>query len=222
LRALEGKAPLPRGVAVGPNGSAVAQPGKWEIKEARKYNADADGLAGDEPAAIEPVSEKKSKKEKKDKKEKKEKKKPLIEEVKEDSDEEMADVNAGLGLPAPDLSDTKAKPVANGTSAPNADDSDSEAEKKRAKAARKAEKEAKKAAKALKKAGVEPEYQIDPDIAAADEAGLSLDKYKKKKAKELVKAALRTAETTEVESKKRKADDGEEKVEKKKKKKSKD
>lgn len=30
---------------------ASAQPGKWEIKEARKYNKDADGLTGDEPAA---------------------------------------------------------------------------------------------------------------------------------------------------------------------------
>ena len=221
LRALEGKAPLPRGVAVGPNGSAVAQPSKWEIKEARKYNADADGLAADAPAAIEPAPEKKSKKEKKDKKDKKEKK-PLIEEVKEDSDEEMADVNAGLGLPAPDLSGTKAKPVANGNSAANDDDSDSEVEKKRAKAARKAEKEAKKAAKALKKAGVEPEQQIDPDIAAAEEAGMDLAKYKKKQAKKLVKEALKTAETTPVESKKRKADAEDEKVEKKKKKKSKD
>jgi nucleolar protein 58 len=80
LRVLEGKPPLPRGVAVGPNGAPA--PGKWEVKEARKYNADADGLAGDEPAAIAPSSDKKSKKDKKDKKEKKEKK-PLIQEVEE-------------------------------------------------------------------------------------------------------------------------------------------
>ena len=66
LRKLEGKPLLPRGVAVGPNGK-VATPGKWEIKEARKYNADADGLAGDEPAAVAPKSEKKSKKDKKTK-----------------------------------------------------------------------------------------------------------------------------------------------------------
>jgi nucleolar protein 58 len=37
LRILEGKPLAPRGVAVGPNGKAVAQPGKWEVKEARKY-----------------------------------------------------------------------------------------------------------------------------------------------------------------------------------------
>lgn len=120
LRLLEGKPLLPRGVNVGPNGTAVT-PGKWEIKEARKYNADADGLAGDETAAVAPVSEKKSKKEKKEKKPKK-----LIEEVKEDesdSDEEMLDVEAGLGLPPPSLNGTKAKPVAQKTNGA-ADDSD--------------------------------------------------------------------------------------------------
>lgn len=117
LRGLEGKPLLPRGVAVGPNGKAVSAPGKWEVKEARKYNPDADGLAGDEPAAIEPASEKKSKKEKKEKKEKKAKKeevkKLLVEEVSEDEDVEMADVSAGLGLAPPNLNGTKTKPVAN-------------------------------------------------------------------------------------------------------------
>ncbi|KAG8629261.1 hypothetical protein KVT40_003126 [Elsinoe batatas] len=50
LRHLEGK-PLKReGVAIGPSGQQT-QPSKWSIKEARKYNADADGLAADEPAA---------------------------------------------------------------------------------------------------------------------------------------------------------------------------
>ncbi|KAH0559642.1 Nucleolar protein 58 [Trichoglossum hirsutum] len=51
LRVLEGKPLLPKGVAVGPNGKLGSTPGKWEVKEARKYNPDADGLAGDEPAA---------------------------------------------------------------------------------------------------------------------------------------------------------------------------
>ena len=51
LRSLEGKPLAPRGVAIGPNGMSNSQPSKWEIKEARKYNADADGLAGNEPAA---------------------------------------------------------------------------------------------------------------------------------------------------------------------------
>jgi nucleolar protein 58 len=134
LRVLEGKPLLPKGVVVGPNGKAVTTPGKWEVKEARKYNPDADGLAGDESAAVVSVSERKDKKEKKEKKEMKQKAEEveLIEEVSDDSesggdksggdveeeesedeDEEMADVDAGLGLPTPDPNGTKAKPIAN-------------------------------------------------------------------------------------------------------------
>ena len=55
LASLEGKPLRPRGVAIAPNGMSH-QPGKWEIKEARKYNHDADGLIGDEPAAVAPPS----------------------------------------------------------------------------------------------------------------------------------------------------------------------
>ncbi|CAL8581630.1 Nucleolar protein 58 [Xanthoria parietina] len=62
LAALEGKPLRSKGVAIAPNGVSM-QPGKWEVKEARKYNPDADGLAGDEPAATAPVL-KKPKKEK--------------------------------------------------------------------------------------------------------------------------------------------------------------
>ena len=62
LAGLEGKPLRPKGVAIAPNGVSFT-PGKWEVKEARKYNPDADGLAGDEPAAAAPVS-KKSKKDK--------------------------------------------------------------------------------------------------------------------------------------------------------------
>ncbi|KAG4413626.1 Nucleolar protein 58 [Cadophora malorum] len=227
LRSLEGKPLLPRGVAVGPNGTAVT-PGKWEVKEAQKYNADADGLAGDEPAAAAPVSEKKSKKDKKEKKEKKEKKskKPLIEEVvaEPDSDEEMADVDAGLALPPPDLNGTKAKPVAQNSKKDESEDEDSDDERR----ARKLEKAAKKAEKKAKKE-VAPAEVEDPDIKLAEAAGLSLKKYKKKVAKGKIavegtpaKAAKKEEESTPVSSKKRKADDVEvEKSEKKKKKKSK-
>ena len=42
LRHLEGKPLAPRGVQIGPEGQ---QKSKWEIKEARKYNTDADGLS---------------------------------------------------------------------------------------------------------------------------------------------------------------------------------
>ncbi len=62
LAGLEGKPLRSKGVAIAPNGILVT-PGKWEVKEARKYNPDADGLAGDEPAAAEPAS-KKAKKDK--------------------------------------------------------------------------------------------------------------------------------------------------------------
>ena len=51
LGSLEGKPLRSKGVAIGPNGVSSG-PGKWEVKEARKYNPDADGLAGDEPAAL--------------------------------------------------------------------------------------------------------------------------------------------------------------------------
>ncbi|KAF2095463.1 Nop domain-containing protein [Rhizodiscina lignyota] len=50
LSKLEGRSLVSKGVAIGPGGE-TKQPGKWEIKEARKYNRDADGLKGDEPAA---------------------------------------------------------------------------------------------------------------------------------------------------------------------------
>lgn len=98
LRKLEGKPLLPKGVNVDPNGVPLGAPSKFDIKEARKYNIDADGLTGDEPAALESEAEaaptpKKDKKDKKEKKSKKEKK-ALIEEV---SDEEMEDAPATNG-----------------------------------------------------------------------------------------------------------------------------
>jgi nucleolar protein 58 len=59
LRALEGK-PLKSLANANANQTALGGQKKWEVKEARKYNPDADGLTGDEPAADAP---KKSKKE---------------------------------------------------------------------------------------------------------------------------------------------------------------
>jgi len=115
LRILEGK-PISKGVAVNPNGIPVAA--KWDIKEARKYNIDADGLAADAEAPKRPLIEevemedapaaqdsdaemedaekpkKEKKKEKKDKKEKKEKK---SKEITEDDYPRLAEA-AGLSL----------------------------------------------------------------------------------------------------------------------------
>lgn len=226
LRGLEGKPLLPRGVAVGPNGNAVA-PGKWEVKEARKYNADADGLSGDAPAADEPIKASA----KKDKKQKK-----IIEEVKSDSsdsdsDEDMADVDAGLGLPAPGLENTKAKSVA------SAADPDS----KEARKARKAERAAARETKAAKKVkSPKPETDEEKYIKLAEVAGISVSKYMRKlergeikfnadgtplvlSKKDIKKEAKESAKSDGDDSgKKRKREEDVEKSEKKKKKKSKD
>ena len=56
LATLEGKPLRAKGVAIGPSGMSSG-PGKWEVKEARKYNPDADGLEGNEPAAVAPLLE---------------------------------------------------------------------------------------------------------------------------------------------------------------------
>src|ERR1700761_686439 len=80
LAGMEGKPLKPRGVAIAPNGVSVTpQPKKWEIKEARKYNPDADGLAGDEAPA-------KDEKKVKTGKKVKEGSKKLIEEIAEPED----------------------------------------------------------------------------------------------------------------------------------------
>ena len=115
LAAMEGKPLKPRGVAIAPNGIQQDQPKKWEIKEARKYNPDADGLVGDEAPAIEPAEDTKSKK-----KAKKEKK--LIEEIPEPAPApETADIDMDAESQPDDPIDEDevaaiAPPTTNGTS----------------------------------------------------------------------------------------------------------
>ncbi|CEI70207.1 Nucleolar protein 58 [Fusarium venenatum] len=75
LRKLEGKPLLPKGANVTPSGEIVGA-GQFTVKETRRYNGDADGVADDDEAAATPA--KKIKKAKK-----------LIEEV----DEEMKDAS---------------------------------------------------------------------------------------------------------------------------------
>lgn len=102
LRQIEGKPLHPRGFTMTPTGKSGDNPGKFELKETRKYNEDADGLAAGEAVSDMTPSNKKLKKEKKEKKEKKpsktgseekkKKKKRLIEEVDNidsDDDEKM-------------------------------------------------------------------------------------------------------------------------------------
>ena len=98
---LEGKPLRSRGVAIGPNGNALGQPSKWEVKEARKYNKDADGLMGNEPAQklIEEVADATM---------------ADINQSGEDSDEEMADAAKLPTRPAKTSVSLPAK-TANGT-----------------------------------------------------------------------------------------------------------
>lgn len=138
LAGLEGRPLRPKGVAIGPNGAVGSTPGKWEVKEARKYNADADGLAGDEPAAAAPTAKKSGKDKSKDVK--------MIEEVdqsdegekseddvseseeeedEEDDDVEMEDEAASEPLPTPKVAPPAvASSVTNGTTSNGDDKSD--------------------------------------------------------------------------------------------------
>lgn len=121
LRGLEGKPLLSKGVAIGPNGKMGGQPGKWEVKEARKYNPDADGLAGDEPAAAAAGNERRPISDaKKTKKEENEDVK-MIEEINDDiktddsaDDDEDEDEEMTGAKPEPEatpLPETKSKPA---------------------------------------------------------------------------------------------------------------
>ncbi|KAF2170063.1 hypothetical protein M409DRAFT_51830 [Zasmidium cellare ATCC 36951] len=132
LRGLEGKPLKANTVAIGPQGQKQEQPGKWEIKEARKYNPDADGLSADAKPQLTNGDASSSKKRK-------------IEEVSEQAeagDEEDSDDD-----------DMDVTNLVNG-SAKSSKTEDKEAKRKRKeeKAAKKAEKAAKKAEKEAKKA----------------------------------------------------------------------
>lgn len=124
LRALEGKSVSKSNNVV----IAPSQPPKWEIKEARKYNPDADGLeANAKPAAALTNGDSKKRK--------------LVEEVEskagadDESDDEDVDDTVLTTSSKKDKKETK----------------EEKALRKAAKAAKKAEKEAKKASKESKK-----------------------------------------------------------------------
>ncbi|TQS39079.1 hypothetical protein Golomagni_00404 [Golovinomyces magnicellulatus] len=224
LRVLEGKPIHSRVSNVNPNAQPLSTPGKWEVKEARKYNTDADGLDGDESASMNITSEKKSKDKrhesgKKSRKSISGEKRPLIEEIKDDdppkkdldmTDEKMVQIE---NLPQ---SSSKSKPGS---------------EKKR----RKSTSEKTNSNATPSRSGDAAE---DPDAKRAEAAGLSLKRYKKKLAKGEIEfnsdgtpvvsnkkskkeKDQSEQETCDTPSKKRKSTD-DEKPEKKKKKKSKD
>lgn len=121
LANLEGRPLRSKGVNIAPNGIPVT-PGKWEVKEARKYNPDADGLDGDEPAAGMPARKKlrKERQSNVDIIHAVEEKKAKPEDEKESKQDSSEDENDD---PKPD-----AFGKANGTAKVNAPESDSESE----------------------------------------------------------------------------------------------
>ncbi|KAK5723426.1 Nucleolar protein 58 [Elasticomyces elasticus] len=187
LRGMEGKPLKASGVSIGPNGqskgnanTSQVQPGKWEIKEARKYNADADGVSADAAPAAAPVTNGEASA-------KSSKKRKMVEEVDDEAPSAKASKASASSTPAakagaePSDSDDSdddsdepaddrlvAKTNLNGTAerverdaappndakSPNGDAKSSKEEKRRAKeekAARKAEREEKRAKKEAKK-----------------------------------------------------------------------
>ena len=160
LRALEGK---PLKSLANANQIPVAQ--KWEVKEARKYNPDADGLTGDEPAA------------KKAKGQVNGTPKKLVQEV--DSDDEDADVTMGGAEDSSDDEDEKA------TGTTPKDKKAAKKAEKEAKKARKAERAAKREAKEAKKAAKEAKAAAkDSKKRKHDDDEDKTEKKKKKKSKD--------------------------------------
>ncbi|CBY01251.1 Nucleolar protein 58 [Plenodomus lingam] len=169
LRALEGK---PLKSLANANQTALGSQTKWDVKEARKYNSDADGLTGDEPAA---------KKSKSDKVNGTSSKKLVQEVDKDDEDETMADANSGS---EESDSDAEEQEVAK-----SGGDKAAKKAAKEAKKARKAEREAKRKAKEAKKAAkeakkAEKEAKDSSKKRKAGDEGDKAEKKKKKKSKD--------------------------------------
>lgn len=161
LRHLEGKPIASKGVSIGPNGQPQTQPSKWEIKEARKYNADADGLSGDAPAATA---------------------KAVVNGA-ANGDVSMIDGESESESESESEDDAKAAVTPS-----KKDDKAAKKAEKEAKKARKAERAAKRDAKAAKKAAKEAKPatpKSDKKRKRDDEASeKSAEKKKKKKSKD--------------------------------------
>ena len=159
LRALEGKPLKSAGVAIGPNGQQIQngapQPGKFDLKEARKYNPDADGISPDAAPAL-PNGEGSSSKKRK-----------LVQDIsdepassKKKAPKTVAEPDASSSAASDDSSDEGdgkqiAKPKMNGTAVRVKQEGSGEvkvkADKKDSKSKKKEEKAEKKAAKRLEK-----------------------------------------------------------------------
>jgi len=162
LRALEGK-PL-KSLKDNANQTALGSK-KWEVKEARKYNPDADGLTGDEPAA------KKSKTTQVNGTTPKK----LVQEV--DGDEEMEDADAGADASDSDEEQEKATPKGGDSKAAKKAEKEAKKARKAERAAKREAKEAKKAAKEAKKASKDSKKRKADDVDGDS-------KKKKKKSKD--------------------------------------
>lgn len=168
LAAMEGKPLKPRGVAIAPNGvAATPQPKKWEIKEARKYNPDADGLAGDEA----PAKAEKPKKEKK-----------LEQEISEDASMGDGDLDDEEAESQPDEPIDPEEAAAIVPSEVNGVNGVSKkASKKAEKEKKREDKAAQKLAKKEKKSAKTEEESEESKIEAlAAQCGLSVERYKRK------------------------------------------
>ena len=182
LRALEGKPLKPAGVAIGPQGQKVQQgqpqPGKFDLKEARKYNPDADGISPDAAPAMpngEPSSSKKRKlvedlDDEESAKPSSSKKAPKIvaepDASSEASSDDEQDTNEGDGK-------VIKKTHMNGT-AERAPEKSSKADKSESKSRKQEDKKARKEAKRAEKA-----EKLAP---RAEKAARSLEKGSKRKA----------------------------------------
>lgn len=175
LRALEGK---PLKSLANANQTALGEQKKWEVKEARKYNPDADGLTGDEPAA---------KKSKTDKVNGTTPKKLVQEVDSSDEDETMADVDGADAADSDSESEAEAKevaPVDKKSAAKKAEKQASKEAKKARKAQRAAKREAKEAKKAAKEAKKAVKVVEEPKKRKADDSAEKGEKKKKKKSKD--------------------------------------
>ncbi|KAK5115243.1 Nucleolar protein 58 [Meristemomyces frigidus] len=203
LRGMEGKPLKASGVGIGPAGQR--QPGKWEIKEARKYNVDADGVEADAAPAVDGEAQVNGGAEESGKKSKKRK---LVEEVDDatpssktlkasstpakaasassddeddDGDESMEDDVDSRLITKTNLNGTaerKDRSVAppNGAKDPADERAVRKAEKKRLKA-EKSERKAERAEKRAKKEAKSPKPNGDAEVS-----GTSKGEGKKRKA----------------------------------------
>ena len=165
LRALEGK---PLKSLANANQTALGGQKKWEVKEARKYNPDADGLTGDEPAADAPKESKKAKAPKK-----------LVQEVDSDEDESMADADAGADESDSDSEEEKDTAKLDPKKAAKQAAKEAKKARKEARAAKRDAKKAKKAAKEAKKSDTKESKKRKADGGDDGEK-----KKKKKKSKD--------------------------------------